>query len=317
VFSGAMAKTLILSLFLSAAAVYLNAGWAAAVDLNVGVPKPHPSIDTDKYETVADKREIALYQRHTRQTCSYPNSTFGCADIHEDIKATVSTLRCLVCDYVKEDGGLYYFWRATFCAKDGSSHVRVSYTDKACQNVYANTSNPEGIPVFQNSTARKANPGCFTGLLTPGSNGCTLDLYILWPVSEHDIGQCAAGQCSASHPAPLCQSDNYCDQPDYCGYPTDPPSCDTECCTEQPSSGESIAAYQWWFEFRPSRYVCDERVGQCVAVSEGGQAQEDCQGTNKTCKKSQYECKNNQCVEATSGGGNYDQCLKFCGSITV
>jgi len=296
-----MARTLILSLFVSAAAglsaaVDLNAGvpkplpsidtdkYEAAVDLNAGAPKPHPSIDTDKYETVADKREIALYQRHTKQTCSYPNSTFGCADIHEDIKATVSTLRCLVCDYVKEDG--YFFWRATFCAKDGSSHVRVSYTDKACQNVYANTSNPEGIPVFQNSTARKANPGCFTGLLGL-SNACTLALYILWPISEHDIGQCEPGQCSASEPPPICYDNNYCqylDPSSSCGSDGDPAPCDdSECCETRGGGPQSIAIYQWWFEFRPSR----------------------------------YECKNNQCVEATSGGGNYDQCLKFCGSITV
>jgi len=309
VFSGAMAKTLILSLFLWAA--------AAAVDLNAGVPKPHPSIDTDKYETVADKREVALYQRHMKQTCSYPNSTFGCADLHEDIKATVSTLRCLVCDNI---AGWKTNSRATFCAKDGSSHVEVHYLDVACQDY--NGAQP--LPVFQNTTASAANRSCYTGLPALAaagyppydwSQGCTADLDILWSErSDQPYLLCTPGKCSASHPLPMCTGNGYCDDNE-CGDEGQPAPCeDAECCKTEGGETESIAAYQWWYEFRSSRYVCDEKHGQCVAASEGGQPQEVCQGS---CKKSQYECKNNQCVVATSGGGNHDECLKFCGSIAV
>jgi len=113
-----MAKTFIFSLFVS----------AVAVDLNSGFPKPPASIDAAKYiTTVADRREVALHQRHMSQTCSYPNNkTFDCAHIQGDIK--VSTLQCLVCDRVPGpcwpanlEAGIC--WRANFCANDGSSHV--------------------------------------------------------------------------------------------------------------------------------------------------------------------------------------------------
>jgi len=291
-----MAKTFIFSLLVS----------AVAVDLNAGFPKPPASIDAAKYiTTVADGREVALHQRHMSQTCSYPNNkTFDCADIHGDIK--VSTLQCLVCDRVPgqcwpEEAHAEICWVANFCANDGSSHVQAFYKDEACQD------NLEEYTIVVNTTAGNTNRNCYTGMST--SDGCSHDLDIL---HMFDGWICKQGQCSASHPAPLCNSDGYCDQPDYCGYPGQP--CDTSCCTQVPVSGEVVAAYEWWYEFRSSSYVCDEKVGQCVEASEGGQPREDCEGS---CKESQYACKNNQCVAVASGGGNYRDCLKFCDPTIV
>jgi len=301
-----MAKTVIFSLFGSAAAVY---------------------IDTDKYETIADSREISLYQRHMKTPCSYPNFHFDCANLHEDIKAEVSTLQCLGCQFAFDpyDGEGTKYWKKTYCAKDGSSYAVVYTTDEACQ--VPTVDRWDAQPSFQNVQGSDANRNCFTGITDQGRTfGCEDPMDIVTPGGVND---CTSGQCSASRAALECDISDYC-KDDACDLPggcdCDFTTCEQGCCDISSGGAISIAAYEWWHEVRssspytpspnsPPSYVCDEKYGQCVEISGGrGQPQEECESS---CKKSQYLCHNNQCVEATSGG-TYDDCSKVCqGAIAV
>jgi len=322
----AMAKAAIFSLF----------GLAVAVDFNAGLPKPLSIIDTDKYETVADSREVALYQRHMRTGCSYPNSHFDCANLHDDIKAHVSTLQCLACQKGREhltpcdqtcsydcsqgEGCIYRdYWLINYCAKDGSSYAQVYYDDKACQVPVQFSWIP---PVFQNLNS-DANRDCFTGTtdLKNGTSGCSDDMDIN---AAGEVSQCTSGQCPTSQPVLACDLSQYCADPACdpatAGCECDFTTCAESCCDITGGGAVSIAAYETWYEVRssspytpspafPPSYVCDEKYGQCVEVPGGrGQPQQDCESS---CKKIQYLCKNNQCVEATSGY-SLDDCSQIC-----